>query len=198
MCKNTEAFIGKEGEKMANIKRKEARELLFGLLFETEFNSDKNAVYERSTENREIPDNAYIKNCYFGIDENSLLLDGVIGNYARGWKADRLSKVSRTVIRLAVYEILFCKDIPANVSVSEAVELAKKYGEDKARAFVNGVLSSIVKDVNENGVDAVVNKAREALVSDVKEETAEAVEETEAEETETEETAENASSEINE
>lgn len=141
---------------MASIKRKEAREMLFTLLFETEFKSGDSVdeVYGISAENREIPDDAYIKKSFFEINEKTDLLDNVISKYARGWKADRLSKVSRSVIRLAVYEILFCKDIPANVSVSEAVELAKKYGEDKARAFVNGVLSSIVKDVTANGIES--------------------------------------------
>ena len=143
---------------MASIKRKEAREMLFTLLFETEFKSGDSvdAVYGISTENREIPEDAYIKKSFFEINEKADLLDNVISKYAKGWKADRLSKVSRSVIRLAVYEILFCKDIPANVSISEAVELVKKYGEDKARAFVNGVLSSINKDVSEAGVEAFI------------------------------------------
>ena len=145
---------------MASIKRKEARELLFTLLFETEFKNGESvdAVYDISAENREIPENAYIKKSFFEINEKADLLDEVISKYAKGWKADRLSKVSRSVIRLAVYEILFCKDIPANVSVSEAVELAKKYGEEKARAFVNGVLSSIVKDVEANGIESFLVK----------------------------------------
>ena len=140
---------------MAQIKRKEAREILFGLLFEKEFKCDENVdgIYEISAENREIPENSYIKNGFYGICEKSELLDDIISKYAKGWKADRLSRVSRSVIRLAVYEMLYCDDIPANVSISEAVELAKKYGEDKARAFVNGVLSSINKDIVEQGVE---------------------------------------------
>lgn len=144
---------------MGQIKRKEARDLLFGLLFETEFNSDKCAqeIFDISCDNREIPENAYIKEVFFGITEKAELLDDIISRYAKGWRADRLSKVSRTIIRLAVYEILFVKDIPASVSVNEAVELAKKYGEDKARAFVNGVLASVVKDVDAKGVDAIVS-----------------------------------------
>ena len=143
---------------MAQIKRKEAREILFGLLFEKEFKCGENIdeIYNISVENREIPDDAYIKNGFYTIAEKSELLDTVIGKYANGWKTDRLSRVSRSVIRLAVYEMLFCKDIPANVSISEAVELVKKYGEDKARAFVNGVLSSINKDVSEAGVEAFI------------------------------------------
>ncbi len=141
---------------MAQIKRKEAREALFGLLFEKEFKCGESidGIYEISVENREIPEDSYIKDGFYTIAEKSELLDTVISKYANGWKADRLSRVSRSVIRLAVYEMLFCSDIPANVSISEAVELVKKYGEDKARAFVNGVLSSINKDISENGVEA--------------------------------------------
>ena len=165
---------------MASIKRKEAREILFTLLFETEFKSGDSIdeVYGISSENRDIPENAYIKKSFFEINEKADLLDRVISKYAKGWKADRLSKVSRSVIRLAVYEILFCKDIPANVSVSEAVELAKKYGEEKARAFVNGVLSSIVKDVEANGIESfltVEEPVVEPLVESVEEPAAEAV-----------------------
>ncbi len=146
--------LGKE-DIMAQIKRKEAREMLFGLLFEKEFKSGESVdgIYEISADAREIPEDAYIRNGFFGISEKSELLDAVISKYAKGWKADRLSRVSRSVIRLAVYEMLFCPDIPSNVSISEAVELAKKYGEDKARAFVNGVLSSINKDISEQGVE---------------------------------------------
>ena len=148
---------------MTQLKRKEARELLFGLLFEKEFKADEtvDGIYEISTEAREIPEDLYIKNGFYGISEKSELLDTVISKYAKGWKADRLSRVSRSVIRLAVYEMLFCKDIPANVSISEAVELVKKYGEDKARAFVNGVLSGINKDITEQGVEAFLAAATE-------------------------------------
>ena len=143
---------------MAQIKRKEAREMLFGLLFEKEFKCEENidGIYEISVENREIPEDSYIKDGFYGISEKSELLDEIISKYAKGWKADRLSRVSRSVIRLAVYVMLFCDDIPANVSISEAVELAKKYGEEKARAFVNGVLSSINKDIVENGVSEFI------------------------------------------
>ncbi len=146
---------------MAQIKRKEAREMLFGLLFEREFHAGEEIgeIYAISAEAREIPDDDYIKSAFFGISEKSELLDALISKYAKGWKADRLSRVSRSVIRLSVYEMLFCPEIPANVSISEAVELAKKYGEEKARAFVNGVLSSINKDISALGIDGFLASA---------------------------------------
>ena len=142
---------------MSNMSRKEARRALFELLFETEFKQGESPeiIYASACEERDLPEDEYIKGGFFGICEKSAELDAIISKYAKGWRADRLSKVSRTVIRLAVYEILYM-DIPANVSVSEAVDISKKYGEDKSRAFVNGVLASIVRDVEEKGKDALV------------------------------------------
>lgn len=145
---------------MPEISRKEARRTLFALLFETEFKTEESpeTIYSSALEDRHIPEDEYIKSVFFGICEKSAELDAIISKYAKGWRADRLSKVSRSVIRLSVYEILFA-DIPANVSVSEAVDIAKKYGEDKARAFVNGVLASIVRDIEEKGKDALISLA---------------------------------------
>ena len=84
---------------MKEIKRREARELVIGLLFETEFKDDEdvNAVYELSCENREIPEDEYVKRAYFGVCENKEQIDELIGKHARGWKTSRLSKLSRSV-----------------------------------------------------------------------------------------------------
>lgn len=143
---------------MAKISRKEAREILLSLLYETEFHGgeDPNAVFTLAKSEREIPDDKYIKDTFFGVISRAELLDKVIGKYSKGWKADRLSKVSRAIIRIAAYEMLFVEDIPANVSISQAVELSIKYGEDKAKQFVNGVLSSMNKDIQAMGIEAVI------------------------------------------
>lgn len=146
---------------MAKISRVEARDILFKLLFETEFRSgdEPQNIYALACENREIPHNNYIKDTFFGVVSKSEVLDAIITKYSKGWKADRLSKVSRTVIRIAVYEMLYADDIPSNVSISQAVELTLKYGEDGAKRFVNGVLSGFFKDSNEKGFEAVVAEA---------------------------------------
>ena len=143
---------------MAEISRKEARRELFSLLFETEFKAGESAevIYASALEDRELSEDEYIKSAFFGIIEKKDELDNIISRYAKGWRADRLSKVSRSLIRLSVYEKLYT-DVPVNVSVSEAVDMAKKYGEDKARAFVNGVLSSISKDLEAKGRNALVS-----------------------------------------
>jgi N utilization substance protein B len=151
---------------MAKISRTEARENLFSLLFETEFNREGNpeAIFALSCDNREIPQDKYIKNTFFGVLSRSEIIDRIISRYSQGWKADRLSRVSRTILRIAIYEILFDESIPANVSISQAVALTLKYGEDKSKQFVNGVLSGFNKDVESKGIDAVI--AENAAASD--------------------------------
>ncbi len=152
---------------MAKISRKEARDILFGLLFETEFKAGENPaeIYELACADRDIPADPYIKDTFFGVITRSELIDAVIGRYSKGWKAERLSKVSRTVIRIAVYEMLFIDDIHPNISISQAVEFAVKYGEDKAKQFVNGVLSGLFKDIDGKDVKLYIEEFSVSLNS---------------------------------
>ena len=145
---------------MAKISRKEARDILFGLLFETEFkNGDSPAeIYDLACKDRDIPEDKYVRSTFFGVISRAQLIDTVIGKYSKGWKADRLSRVSRTILRIAVYEILFIDDIHPNISISQAVELSLKYGEDKAKQFVNGVLSGLFKDLDGKDVKAFIEE----------------------------------------
>lgn len=129
---------------MAKISRREAREILVGLLFETEFRPDENteSVYAIAAEDRDIPEDEYIRRVYFGIYADVEHIDGVIGDHSKGWKTHRMTKLSRSILRLCVYEMLN-EDIPYSVSINEAVELCKKFDDDKARPFVNGILNSV-------------------------------------------------------
>jgi N utilization substance protein B len=131
--------------------RREAREAVFSLLFETEFRSDEETaeIFATSCEERELIPDDYIKNTYYGIQEHKGELDEKIAAHARGWKTERLTRVSRSILRLAVYEMLYCKEIPASVSLNEAIELAKKFEDEKARPFINGVLNSIKTETEE-------------------------------------------------
>ncbi len=150
---------------MAKISRKEAREILFGLLFETEFKAGENPaeIYDLACRDRDIPADSYIKDAFFGVITRVELIDAVIDRYSKGWKADRLSRVSRTIIRIAVYEMLFIDDIHPNISISQAVEFAATYGEDKSKQFVNGVLSGLFKDINGKDVKAYIEDMAASL-----------------------------------
>ncbi len=129
---------------MAELTRKEAREEAFRLLFETEFRTEAEpaSIYSLSGENREVSENDYIKTVYFGVREHLDEIDALIERHSKGWKTARITPVSRSVIRLCLYEMLYMESIPTAVSLNEAVELVKKYDDPKMKAFVNGLLNS--------------------------------------------------------
>lgn len=127
------------------MNRRMAREAAFELLFETEFKQGeaRSDIFAISTENREIGEDDYIKAVYFGVGEHQSELDDLINKHAKGWKVTRISRVSRSILRLAIFEMRYLDDVPHHVAINEAVELSKKFDEESARAFVNGVLNSI-------------------------------------------------------
>ena len=131
--------------------RKEARETAMCLLFEQDFREGETPeeIYEISAQNREITDDEYIRRVYFGVNANLEKIDEVIGAHSKGWKTDRMSHVSRAIQRIAVYEMLFEKDIPAPVSINEAIELSKKYDDEKAKRFINGVLNAVKTEITD-------------------------------------------------
>lgn len=90
----------------------------------------------------------YIEDAILGIEDNKKEIDSKIEkNLKQEWKIERISKIDLSILRLAIYEILY-KEVPFKVAINEAVELAKKYGEDASKKFVNGILASVVKDNN--------------------------------------------------
>lgn len=129
--------------------RTEARKAVLDLLFEREFRLDEanEEIFALSCENREIESDEYVKQVYFGVCENLATIDETINRNAKGWKASRLSKVSRSILRLCIYEMLFVESIPALVSINEGIELAKLYEDEKARPFINGVLNSVKNEI---------------------------------------------------
>ncbi len=133
---------------MAKISRREAREILAGLLFETEFKSDEdiNAVYALALEARELPTDEYIRRGYFGVYDNLERIDTLIGKHSAGWRTERMTRMSRSLLRLCVYEMLF-EEIPYSVSINEAVELCKRFDDERARPFVNGILNSVKNEL---------------------------------------------------
>ncbi len=89
-------------------------------------------------------DAAYISQKGKRIIEKLDELDAMINKQAKGWTTQRMGKVDLTILRLAVYEIAFDEDVPAGVAINEAVELAKRFGQEESSGFVNGVLAKFV------------------------------------------------------
>ena len=129
------------------MNRRVLREQLFKLLFRVEFN-DIEEMQEQCSYFFDDIDNpisekemAVIQDKFDKIMEKLSELDAQINERAKGWTSDRMAKVDLTIIRLAVYEILFDEAVPTGVAINEAVELAKKFGQDSSYSFVNGILA---------------------------------------------------------
>ena len=127
------------------MNRREARETVFTLLYERNFQKDESAAlqYGQALELRELADDTYMREVYLGVCENTDALDEKIVAHSGGWSIARMSRITRTILRISTYEMLYRNDIPFNISINEAVELAKKYEDDKAPAFINGILNAI-------------------------------------------------------
>lgn len=80
-----------------------------------------------------------------GVFDNYAEIDTIITKHSQHWKLNRIAKVELTILRLSLYEMLFCKDIPTRVAMNEAIELAKDFGDDNSKTFVNGVLDAAAK-----------------------------------------------------
>lgn len=134
------------------MQRKIARENAFILIFESVCKKDETAeeIFEKATSVRGLETDDYVRNVFFGSYEQSSLIESKMENHLKGWKMERISPVSMAILRLGCYEMMFLPDIPTRVSINEAVELAKKYDDEKSYAFVNGVLNSFAKEITEN------------------------------------------------
>ena len=129
--------------------RRELRENVFKMLFRVEFHEETEMpeqldLFGDEVENMTEEDSAYINHKCNDIIAKISEIDAAINESTTGWKTTRMGKVDLSIIRLAVYEIKFEEDVPAKVSINEAVELAKKYGTDDSASFVNGVLAKFV------------------------------------------------------
>lgn len=129
------------------MSRRELREQIFKLLFRVEFNSKEempeqlSLFFEEEENKADVADTAYITEKFHKICNKLEELDQTLNEKVEGWNTGRMGKVDLAILRLAVYEILFDEEIPTGVAINEAVELAKKFGQDSSSSFVNGVLA---------------------------------------------------------
>lgn len=138
--------------------RREVREQIFKVLFDVEFheeaeiNQQIELYFERLPEDdscgypSSIPEEEkkYIGEKTAKVAKLIPEIDEKINAVAKGWKTQRMGKADLSILRLAVYEMQYDEEIPVNVAINEAVELAKKFGSDDSPAFVNGILAKLV------------------------------------------------------
>lgn len=128
--------------------RKQSRDEAFKLLYQSDISHDKaedilELFYQQ---NEGINDKAksYISNVIFGVELNKDEIDKTITKYSKGWNLNRISKLSAAALRLSIFEIMYCDDIPNTVAASEAVSLVKLYDSEESAGFVNGILASVI------------------------------------------------------
>ena len=131
--------------------RSEAREAIFTQVFQFATQRD-NMEQAREILLSEIPECeqnlGYITDVTEGILEHEAeIIDIINNNLKKGWTFKRLSKVSRTILKVAIYEMKYCDDVPPRVAINEAVELAKKYCDENEPSFINGVLGSVMRSL---------------------------------------------------
>ncbi|WMT30622.1 transcription antitermination factor NusB [Bacillus aerius] len=130
------------------MKRRTAREKALQTLFQIDVSNidPKEAITHALDEQESDP---FFEELVFGVLEQKDKLDEMISQHLVNWKLDRIANVDRAILRLSVYEMVYQEDIPVSVSMNEAIELAKLFGDDKAPKFVNGVLSNIKNDLKQ-------------------------------------------------
>ncbi len=136
-------------------KRRLSREFAFQFLYQChanglftsgftgEFTEKDFENFTKTTGEKVLPDREFARNLSEGVCKNIEEIDSKIETFSEHWKISRMSPVDINIMRVAVYELLYINDIDKAVSINEAVEIASKYGTEKSRAFVNGVLDRI-------------------------------------------------------
>lgn len=144
-------FVLPKGIFMAAISRRSARECALKSLYSYEFNTEMEPelFFSLVCGEAEIPSDDFARSIFCGTAEHIDIIDKKIADNAKGWKLERIARMSLAIMRLCVYELLYT-DVPTPVAINEAVELAKIYDSDDAPAFVNGILNSVALQSGRN------------------------------------------------
>ena len=134
--------------------RKKARDNAFKCIYQLSFGQDLdiNKILENcylENENDE-DEKEYIELVLNGVNSNLEKIDDIILSNLKNWTIDRIFKIDLAILRLAIYEILFMDDVPLKVSANEAVELAKTYGNNDSKSFINGLIAKVIESKDEN------------------------------------------------
>jgi transcription antitermination protein NusB len=132
------------------MKRRTAREKALQALFQMDM-SGMTADEALTNVYEDAPSDEYLETLVKGATENKEKIDGLIKENLEKWSFDRLAKVDRNIMRVAVYELLEVDDVPNKVVINEAIEIAKTFGDDQSGKFINGVLSKVNSSIETQG-----------------------------------------------
>ncbi|MBN1613309.1 MAG: transcription antitermination factor NusB [Deltaproteobacteria bacterium] len=127
-------------------QRRKAREVALQVLYELDvLKADVREAVDLYWENFDAPEEARLFSCLLieGTWRNINEIDSLIGSCSENWSIGRMSKVDRSILRMAVFELLYCRDIPPKVTLNEAIDLGKVYGSENSGSFINGILDAL-------------------------------------------------------
>ena len=130
------------------LSREKAMELIFSTMLTKESYDEAIETFVDNYEgNIKDIDLSYITEVLKGVDENKDSIDELIKANLQKWSIDRISKVNLAILRLALYEMKYLSDVPEKVAINEALEITKKYSDEKSVSFINGILDKIYKNM---------------------------------------------------
>jgi len=143
-------------------KRRRGRELALQYLYQWDFHGPENpeltdGFWESRREGPEVKE--YAHQLSDGVKTEKQKIDGLIESQSKHWKLYRMSRIDRNILRMAIYELLFCDDIPPKVCIDEAIEIGKKFGTSESGAFINGILDQVCREIGK--LDAAKNSGPE-------------------------------------
>ena len=130
------------------MSRRRSRIAVFQTLYQNEFCSDSfNTISDKKLilKNLNDSDSEFVRSYLKGIKKHKACLDETINRHVKNWKIDRISLVDLNIMRLAIFEILFCPEVPDKSALNEALELAKHFGENNSVSFINGILDQVIQ-----------------------------------------------------
>ncbi|MDO8524867.1 MAG: transcription antitermination factor NusB [Candidatus Omnitrophota bacterium] len=140
-------------------KRTKARECALKILYAIDITGDdpKTCIdkYWKDSDERDTEVKAFANSLVLGAANKKKEIDKVISERATNWQLNRMAVIDRNILRFAAYELLFAEEIPPKVTINEAIDIAKRYGDSESGSFINGVLDKINKDIESNGEQAI-------------------------------------------
>jgi N utilization substance protein B len=127
-------------------KRRRSREFALQVLYQLDITRQdalRAMAQSRDHFSQEAERDGFAERIVLGVLERGQEIDRLIGKYSENWRLDRMSRIDRNILRMAIFELLYCEDIPPKVTLNEAIELGKRYGSEDSGSFINGILDRI-------------------------------------------------------
>ena len=131
-------------------RRRKSREFALQVLYQLNITKeDANKALAQFQENFSPQEEAdeFLKRLVLGVLEHGRELDRLIEQYLENWRLDRINMIDRNILRMALFELLYCEEIPPKVTINEAIDLGKRYGSEDSGSFINGILDRIQNEV---------------------------------------------------